>query len=227
MKKLSPQTVIAALLIAGWLLPTVWPGYAVPFGRDNAICVENYWSHVYLGEAGFFSRGIVLEDTWEGSHGHHWPEGPWILGYLLPVFFCASILICHRCRTELRWLRKAWHLLRVLLVIWAVYTFWGFPLFPTRPLLLAVGYLLFCCAFRLTRSRIQHMGALRSGRLATAIAVVFYPFWLIVLSAVFLVPPFVGLLCYVAASVIFLKEITQEHAEQSPPGDSLKAASEE
>ena len=225
MKTLSSLPAIASLLVAGWLLPTTWPGYGVPFGRDNANCAEYYLSHVYIGEAGFFSRGIVLEDTWEGSHGHSWPEGPWLLGYLMPVFFCTSVLLCYYRETELVWLRRSWHWLRVLLVTWPVYTFISIPLFPTRPVLLLVAYLLFWCSFRIVRLRTKHMGALRSGRLTTAISVIFYPFWLISLSTVFLVPPFFGLLCYLIASILLLKEIIQRHAE-SPVGDDMKAAHE-
>jgi hypothetical protein len=80
------------LLVASFLFPKTWPADGVVFGTAGVRQVEIgwYWFHIYLAESGFLNRGMIIEDTWEESHGHTWPIGVWYSGWALS--FCPAAL---------------------------------------------------------------------------------------------------------------------------------------
>lgn len=85
---------IVTMLSAGWTFPSVWPPGLV-FGSTGLPTGELYLNYLYVGLAGFFSKSLIVEESWEWTHGHTWPVGPWIMGYLgsLTVPVAAGLII--------------------------------------------------------------------------------------------------------------------------------------
>ena len=89
---------ILSLLLSGWVVPSTFPPYGVVFGSNGLPRPDLYHIDICVGAGGWFSKAVVVERTWEWTHGHSWPVGPWIPGSLvsLCVPVSAGLIVCSR-----------------------------------------------------------------------------------------------------------------------------------
>ena len=182
--------VIALLLVGGWILPSVAPPDGVTWGATGLRNRKFYWRNIYYGNCGFFSKCVVVEDTWEGTHGHTWIIGPWIEGCLIslavPVFGLFLLLAplpggCLLLRLYIAALGGAARVCFWLMWTWpfaweGVWPWMNWVLFST--LLLFSAFMLWSCErnkFRLPMERAQ---------VWAADSLLIYPIWVLVLELI-------------------------------------------
>jgi hypothetical protein len=197
------DTLAFYLFLTGWILPSILPPYAVAFGVSGPGNSDFYTRYVYLGEVGFFSRGIVLEDNWEETHGHTFPVGAWIPGYLLSfgLLISATLVLCHLPRAS-----KSVPYLDLFIwpvpVVFAFYSFrfdgWSLSAISGTACFL---YVVFAYLFR--RHIKDQAEATRLRKLA-GLTLAFYPLWILVLALTQQVFPFFGWLATFSACLILM-----------------------
>lgn len=200
----SMNTIIWYLFLSGWILPIVVPPAGVVFGKTEFGHGDDYYiANIYLGGAGFFSRSVIAEHTWEGTHGHTWPIGIWVPGYLVGIgpLVIGGMVLCrmHRASAIVACLVSIGY---GLLVVFAFRSFmsdeWWFNW--------VAGF--FCTAYSIFAAgfawRLLWRGERDRFRRLTALVVLSYPWWVLALSISFGSFPFVGWLSTFAAGVLLL-----------------------
>ncbi len=201
MSRFRKRALIVALAVAGWILPTVWPGHGVLLGYDEPRDPDWYYSIAYLIEAGWFSPALVFEDTWEGGHGHTGPYFPWRVGQAIPLVFVASVILLAIRLPIAIFLTLSWSLAGSGLAAWGIATHYV-PPFPVRSAILLSVVVVYWIAFWLVLRRQSRADARSYRRIQAALALAFYPIWLIALSATMMVPPFLGAVAYMASLAV-------------------------
>ncbi len=190
---LSRDVLILALALGGWVAPAVHPPHGIIFGGTGLPQGDLYWINLYVGAGGFFSRAVVLENTWEQTHGHTWPIGLWIGGYLVGLsvpLSAATVILIPRWRL---WVAAGWPVIALWLTGTWLQAFTSLSQFGWRThVLLAIygAYSLFLC--HLWWSGTSRLGRAQGIYLAARSSPLFYPTWLLGLILTQGHYPFVG-----------------------------------
>lgn len=183
---------ILILLVGGWILPSMWPGYGVGFGSTAQWNPDHYWNYIWIGETGFFSGGVIVEDTLEEGHGHTWPVGPCIPAYVLSLWVPLSAAAILYYAPSRRFIKALWAAIRIGLVVVAAYTFYIAWRFPWESLFLVAVFVGYSAYLFSVRKRSREQGEMRTTYALAARAPLFYPLWVLALALIQGVVPFVG-----------------------------------
>jgi hypothetical protein len=184
------KTTIALLLVGGWILPSVAPPDGLIWAFSGLRNSEFYWRNVYYGNWGFFSKCVVVEDTWEWTHGHTWILGVWIEGYAVSLsvpIFGLFLLFAPSSRGCL--LLKAYIALLCGFARIGLWLLWIFPFaWETRWLrsnwVLFSVLLLFSALMICSCQRNKSRPLSERVRIWAADALLFYPIWILALELI-------------------------------------------
>lgn len=197
---------ITALFVAGWIVPSVQPGYCVAFGASQQLVpYSDYRVEIYLGQCGWFSQGVTLDHRMEVTHGRTRAAGPWFGGYLLAIGVTVTGIAGNYVPQSRFILVPLWMIVRPILVLLAFYAFL-YEWLVWRAVLMGVVLIVYSTfALYYKRSCEPTADDVNSRRLI-GLSILFFPMWVAALCVVQSTWLFVGLALTLAAVLLMLFE---------------------
>ena len=184
---------IILLLVAGWIIPSIQTHYGVALASTGLRDPQYYWNYVCVGNLGYFSGSVLVEDTLEeGSHGHSFPVGACIPANALSVFVPLSAIVSLFVTRSRKSLLRLWQLIAVALALMGIflsYTSWQFP---TESILLALVFI----GFEMSMAARKYLAKKHDGVVVDVLVrhvLLFYPIWILALALTQKVSPSWGL----------------------------------
>ena len=193
-KRLAKDVWIPVLLIVGWIFPSILPPYGVALASTGLQDPYNFWNYVCVGNIGFFSGSVLVEHTLEqGSHGHSFAVGPCIPANVLGIFLPVSGVLIIYFLALRRLILYLWGFIVIVLTLSGIHLSFTNWRFPWESLLLLLVFTVFLVHMIFQKIRARRQGRNEIYSLASNI-LLFYPIWILTLSFIQGVFPFVGLL---------------------------------
>ena len=184
---------IILLLVAGWIFPSIETDFGVALASTGLRDPEYYWNYVCVGNIGYFSGSVLVENTWEeGSHGHSFPVGSCIPANALSIFVPLSAIVSLFVSRSRRILLRFWQCTVIALALMGIflsYTSWQFPKVSIFLALVFIGFEIYIAALKYLAKRnnnVVDFVLLRN-------IFLFYPIWILALAMTQQVSPSWGL----------------------------------
>ena len=193
---------IILLLVAGWVFPSIETDYGVALASTGLRDPEFYWNYVCVGNIGYFSGSVLVEDTWEeGSHGHSFAVGSCIPANALSLFVPLSAIVAIfvlRSRKILLWLWQFTVIALALMGIFLSYTTWQFPKESILLALVFIGFEIYMMVLRYVAKK--HNKVVVDVLIKNIL--LFYPIWILSLALTQQVSPSWGLALTTAGCIL-------------------------
>lgn len=193
---------IILLLVAGWVFPSIETDYGVALASTGLRDPENYWNYVCVGNIGYFSGSVLVEDTWEeGSHGHSFPVGLCIPANMLSLFVPLSAIVALFVIRSRKFLLRLWQFTVIALALMGIflsYTTWQFPKESVLLASVFVGFEIYMIALKYVAKKYNKVVV----DVLIKNVLLFYPIWILSLALTQKVSPSWGLALTAAGCIL-------------------------
>ncbi len=196
------DVLIIPLLVAGWIFPSIETDYGVALASTGLRNPEYYWNYVCVGNIGYFSGSVLIEDTWEeGSHGHSFPVGLCIPANALSLFVPLSAIITLFVIRSRKILLRLWQFTVIALALMGIflsYTTWQFPKESILLALVFIGFEVYMMALKYVAKKYYKVVV----NVLVKNIFLFYPIWILSLALTQEVSPSWGLALTAAGCIL-------------------------